>query len=1557
MSNTYDVQPSLDLGCTPNGGGASPTMRSALTPQPEGGEERSVLAAAVLASLITRVQMPLPPLLVPSTGRLVKDGLGARHTEGHEDERSLNTLWQREGETPVFEAPSALVDLQVWHDGSLHRFTGEAAARRLGVLAPTICSERAGSRRGAVAQAYVGEKLGFRITGSSLARSYAGAAGIAVRDWKQLSKSLLRPKWRPQTITGGQKNRRFFDSVISVFAHFHLLERYFKESKFSALGRSLVSSMLQQGRCRTALVEEYLTSLEVLLHGHEMATSKLHRALLSLPHKQRAALWKTRRLFAKDDNDPLANATEAMNRMVVPVSRTTEEEALALKVLENFQRRAASFVAGNLRKLREHHDRAGLHRAAASLFFTRNLGGGAAEMHLTVALYRLANGRASPLQDVWGHTPEALSLDGLYDIMESHTAVRKEIEAACDWMIQELERRKISYPYLCIYPAREVKSRNFMLLPYCLQQGGYQAATTVAQYLRTRESTTEVFRGFRDSAWLRGLRKDIEEGATHLLSLDSQVATDPLPHDLCRKVFAPFWPVFSPYTRRAVEAVFSPTRVHVARGRPEDFLRTLSFTESLLRGMGGRVSRVNAKRLQDVGTSAVKLRVHANQVPKHLRTYEQRRALVEGLKLHGRLILKAPTGSGKTVLVSTLLNAIVQFPSVAALELMSQYLQSIGVPHNVHHARQKTQPMEMDQVSGEPRTILCTAFFVERLHRQFPGMVVMLDEAETKQENYLRNIEYTRRVKCLTILASATPDELLGEDTTFRLELQGGTNFPINFVECTYAEMLETLSEETAPKALVCAHSEPLCEKLATTFKNAGRRAFALTARMRSLGEYKEKLDQADVILSTNAIRSSVTLPDLVVVFDLTRMYESIDFPLSGMEALVLMEVSEAMRQQCAGRVGRVQPGTYVRVTDPPGEAIPYSPEFLARVPVIAAQAERISPNRYSRVLNHGSIVVERFSQQLLRDAGVKSEPFCPWWASAVRQLAPHATKKLLAAVAFEALGIVNRTRQVAEDVDLRQPYDVFQKNAPTDYGPASRALLQQLERYNWFPAETAQISRWCTDLPDDESEELFTSENQRAVCLALWRQVATVQGPLLVGRYRNFSCKIPIGMPRGSDAYLVLGLSLHHGEVASRWAIPLLSTTVAYVDELWAGMGEVRVAEEYLTGTMPAVLGWDVALKNRGKQQRRVLLQYDKYTRAHVFQPEDKERVWSSMLRVLAAQKVGEDKVTCQGSPMSATASFTVLNSFGLAAHDYVRDTEGSGPGLHGAGVFGDDDVRAGSATALSLGTAARESLGLQTKASATGMARVAEGGKLIGCEDQLGVFTERMLDLRDLSIIPSQKPAGLLRLYQAQNPSQLPLSTVSYLSDMLHYKKQLERHDPGWVSVLSGDEGQIAVPRRQTAPRRILARLLKSRVTEADRLATGEVSRLFDHLEMLLLQVCPSTKGAPDRVDEELQDPLGHPVISLRDARMFERYLQSEDCFFKLHGPPLQLMQGPWSYEAAIRYRRQTQGGPPPSVDEAVRFMQSLGWGVTPSKEPHEDEEEWTPGTPPPMDFGWDV
>jgi hypothetical protein len=263
-------------------------------------------------------------------------------------------------------------------------------------------------------------------------------------------------------------------------------------------------------------------------------------------------------------------------------------------------------------------------------------------------------------------------------------------------------------------------------------------------------------------------------------------------------------------------------------------------------------------------------------------------------------------------------------------------------------------------------------------------------------------------------------------------------------------------------------------------------------------------------------------------------------------------------------------------------------------------------------------------------------------------------------------------------------------------------------------------------------------------------------------------------------------------------------------------------------------------------------------------------------------------------------------------------------------ASIFGDDDALVGSKSAVDFDIQAREALGLQTKWEATGIADFAHEGELTGNCDQLGLFTERLIDLSNLSEVTSVKPAGVVRLYQAYHPSQLFLSTKAYLADLEPLRRQIGYSMPEWADIVSRDAERNIVmlhARRETAPRRILSNLLRKDIGPKERVARGnDVARLFDLLEMVLLQSYPSTKGAPSRLEDPAESILGHPVVSYNRAVTLGNWLHGGDCYFKLQGPPLFFNKGDFAsvIAAAQLVKRGNQYFASP--EEAMRLV---GWG----------------------------
>jgi ATP-dependent helicase HrpB len=81
-----------------------------------------------------------------------------------------------------------------------------------------------------------------------------------------------------------------------------------------------------------------------------------------------------------------------------------------------------------------------------------------------------------------------------------------------------------------------------------------------------------------------------------------------------------------------------------------------------------------------------------------------------------------------------------------------------------------------------------------------------------------------------------------------------------------------------------------------------------------------QKLDRRKVVLATNVAETSVTVEGVTVVVD-SGLARQLEFePSVGMDRLRLVPVSRASADQRAGRAGRTQPGTCVRLWDEVGQ-------------------------------------------------------------------------------------------------------------------------------------------------------------------------------------------------------------------------------------------------------------------------------------------------------------------------------------------------------------------------------------------------------------------------------------------------------------------------------------------------------------------------------------------------------------------------------------------------------------------------------------------------------------
>lgn len=1504
---------------------------SSLVPESPFGGASGMKLLLVISELATAMQNSgqgdVPKVCVPTRPQNSSEG-APRHNPSQGVVRSISALWRSEGNTPKRIPASALTELHILLGDRVHVFQGEPAFRRLSILPPSACSLDIEARaESAIAEASVGADLVIRVSAQTLARTLAGACGFPVTSALSMANQILHERWRPPpTFAGRLKNERFWNCLMRIHVYFRMAGRAYSNNLYRHIGQKLVLSMLRGSRCQTETVKTWIESLFCIISGQ--ARNELEERILSLPEEERATLWRSRRLINKDDSDPLENCRNAIGEMSAPVILQDQQEQAARHALRLWVEAAEVYVNTNLSELLERRKTTSMHRASATVFASRSDGGGGAELHLMVGLYRLSQGKKSRLADVFGNAAETLSIETILSLTEQNPAYREEIEAAGLWFVKELDKKGMSYPFICIYPERETKGRTFMLLTYAEQQGGYNAAHLVSGFLRSRTDTREVYAGFNTRGWLGRMDEDIRGMVDALiLWLDSRVATNPLPHPYCLEIYRPFGPVLTEFDKEMISRTFSPRRVHAATDRGVNVLKKLAYQEFILENLNCELLFTEKKK-EHHHTALSRFAVRPQDAPP-VRTLGKLGEITSMLETHRRIILNAPTGSGKTVLMAYAFNSIIQFPTIAALLIFEKGMLDNGRRVNVYYSAEKRIDL-FDEV-GEPTTILCTAYFVRKLAHQYPTMVVVLDEADQKNEYNLINLLSSRQLGWWTVVTSATVDELRGEDCTPRVTLEGGTNFPVEELEMDYEEMLSEIKSDI-PKALVIVHSEPLCEKIVRTVEAAGRKAFALTQQQRQ-SDFMEKLDDCQVIVSTNAIRTSVTLP-IEWVFDCCQVYETVHFPVHGMDSLVLFRTSQSMETQAKGRVGRIAPGSYVRVSGAPGDPQPYTPKILGRCDTIAAQLGTQSLAEFARELNVPALILQAYHIALFQRQKGKVAEGAPAWVSMLRHFADCRVSDLIELVGFEEAGIGSRVRNLEADLEVVADYRAFKQTAPLDYFLAIKSLRTATQPRNWFKQEFLNIERWQERFGGDSPGDLFSPLNLRAIAFALWRAVSVYQDGQLVGVFRNFSVAKPQGwaLEKGKS-YVVLGLSLFQGETSCRGVLPLTADTTAWLQEIMSQRVKVHAnAADQVSFETCHILGWDKKRRNEEVQKRETKLNFDSYGSHTVFTPNRCEEIVEHLVKAQLVTRVGESVMTTRGSPMSSTASFPVLNAFGTAAHMRARDI--TGEQLRGASVFGDDDAVAGSKAACDLVIETREALGLETKMSDTVMIPVKKDGKPVESRS-LGVYTERLIAQPSLREVMSVKPSGLVRLFHAHHPSQVIASEVPEAADMLHFSEQIRAKAPRWHETLMLESEKLPLrhARRVAAPRRILASSFLKQLRPNDVVAEGDVDRLFLHLESALLTVYPSTMGKPARVEDPVIDVVGHPIIPLTLAREIADKLQADDCYFKLRGPPLKFTGR--NYASGVAAWVGQARGLEFTNDPNSSFY-ALGWGGTSSDRP---------------------
>jgi ATP-dependent helicase HrpB len=320
--------------------------------------------------------------------------------------------------------------------------------------------------------------------------------------------------------------------------------------------------------------------------------------------------------------------------------------------------------------------------------------------------------------------------------------------------------------------------------------------------------------------------------------------------------------------------------------------------------------------------------------------------LVSALQHGSNVVLKAPTGAGKTTRVPTALLAVDQPGWILVLEprrlaaqtsarwMAAELRQPVGRTIGYHIRFDR-------QASRDTRVLIVTEGVFLRMLLDDPLLervaVVVLDEFHERSLNSDLALALTRRIQTqfrpdlkLVVMSATFDPRGIAEFLNCPVVTCEGRLFPVDIRYLRYpsqrpvhvetASGIESIVSSTSGDVLVFL---PGVGEIRRTKEELGRLADQHELDVLELyGDLPaDRQDEAlrprhrrKVILATNVAETSVTIPGITAVVDsgFARILRS--DPSVGLNRLELTRISRAAADQRAGRAGRTEPGVCLRL-------------------------------------------------------------------------------------------------------------------------------------------------------------------------------------------------------------------------------------------------------------------------------------------------------------------------------------------------------------------------------------------------------------------------------------------------------------------------------------------------------------------------------------------------------------------------------------------------------------------------------------------------------------------
>lgn len=339
--------------------------------------------------------------------------------------------------------------------------------------------------------------------------------------------------------------------------------------------------------------------------------------------------------------------------------------------------------------------------------------------------------------------------------------------------------------------------------------------------------------------------------------------------------------------------------------------------------------------------------------PEDLPIYEIADALLEGVRTHGRVVVSAPTGSGKSTQVPKMLRAsgllgdgqvvVLQPRRIAARMLARRVAEELGVKvgaevgyqvrldsqiSNKTRIRYVTEGILLRQMTFEPELKGIGALVFDEFHERHLDGDIGLARA--------LQIQKTTRPDLKILVMSATFDagfvaDYLAPAATVRSE---GRMFP---VEIEYLKSAINADKEDIwdAAARLCSDAVgridsgdvlvfmPGAYEIARTIEALQRQAACGDCIILPLHGELSPQDQdtavarhgrRKIIVSTNVAETSLTIDGITAVVDSGLARIARFDPHRGINTLLVEKISAASADQRAGRAGRTAPGVCLRM-------------------------------------------------------------------------------------------------------------------------------------------------------------------------------------------------------------------------------------------------------------------------------------------------------------------------------------------------------------------------------------------------------------------------------------------------------------------------------------------------------------------------------------------------------------------------------------------------------------------------------------------------------------------